>query len=138
MFGTGDLGEVEAGQLRELASGQARILTDLAEPTAECLLGALRLIGHVTSRRLLGRPVVLVRDSERPHRLERRRAQLDVTTISGGGEVDAGPVARVVVKDQQEAVDSQKSLPGNAMDDTRRRGIHRMSVPASTCGCMML
>ena len=46
MFGTGDLGEVEAGQLRELASGQARILTDLAEPTAKCLLGALRLTGH--------------------------------------------------------------------------------------------
>ncbi len=65
-----DLREVKAGPLRKLPPGEARVLADLAEPSPECLLGALGVTGHGLSYRLSRRPVAAVRDGKLPHRFE--------------------------------------------------------------------
>jgi hypothetical protein len=91
--------------LKPMALGQAGVLADLAEAAAECLLGALGVTGHGVGCRPSCRLVVPVRYGELPHRFESRCAQLDVAGISGGGEAGAGPVARVVVKYHEAAIE---------------------------------
>jgi len=53
---------MEAGALRELPPGEARVLADLAKPGPEGLLGALGVIGHTINCRMSRGLVVAVRD----------------------------------------------------------------------------
>ena len=63
MFDPRDLRKVEAGQLRELAASEARVLADLAEAAAKCLLGALSVTGHESNCRLSRGPGLLLVDA---------------------------------------------------------------------------
>lgn len=61
---------MEAGPLRELPAGEARVLADPAESAPECLLGTLGVTCHGINCRLSHGLVVAVRDGELPHRVE--------------------------------------------------------------------